>query len=153
MDHAFPNRLVFECLANGYGLGERGFFAVLGFDAVFNGATHFQMRRMPKVASEMALHVLAYNMKRVMQFLGVGGFDGRRACLRRVLTRPKGKWCAASETHATCGGFPSVTSVTWRSRSASRAASPLPSMKRQTASPPRAPITTSVNCGNLHRRI
>ena len=31
------------------------------------GATHFQMRRLPKVASEMALHVLAYNMKRVMQ--------------------------------------------------------------------------------------
>jgi len=37
------------------------------------GATHFQMRRLPKVASEMALHVLAYNMKRVMQILGVGG--------------------------------------------------------------------------------
>jgi Transposase DDE domain len=35
------------------------------------GATHFQMRRLPKVASEMALHVLAYNMKRVMQILGV----------------------------------------------------------------------------------
>jgi hypothetical protein len=37
------------------------------------GATHFQMRRLPKVASEMALHVLAYNMKRVMQILGVSG--------------------------------------------------------------------------------
>ena len=37
------------------------------------GATHFQMRRLPKVASETALHVLAYNMKRVMQILGVGG--------------------------------------------------------------------------------
>jgi hypothetical protein len=37
------------------------------------GATHFQMRRLPEVASEMALHVLAYNMKRVMQILGVGG--------------------------------------------------------------------------------
>jgi hypothetical protein len=36
-------------------------------------STHFQMRRLPKVASEMALHVLAYNMKRVMQILGVGG--------------------------------------------------------------------------------
>jgi transposase len=33
------------------------------------GAT---MRRLPKVASEMALHVLAYNMKRVIQILGVG---------------------------------------------------------------------------------
>jgi len=37
------------------------------------GATHFQLRRLPKVASEMALHVLAYNMKRVMQILGVCG--------------------------------------------------------------------------------
>src|SRR5712675_3293557 len=37
------------------------------------GATHFQMRRLTKVASEIALHVLAYNMKRVMQILGVGG--------------------------------------------------------------------------------
>jgi hypothetical protein len=31
------------------------------------------MRRLPKVASEMALHVLACNMKRVMQILGVRG--------------------------------------------------------------------------------
>jgi transposase len=35
------------------------------------GATHFQMRTLPKVASEMALNVLAYNMKRVMALLGV----------------------------------------------------------------------------------
>jgi hypothetical protein len=33
----------------------------------------FQMRTLLKVASEMALHVLAYNMKRVMQILGVCG--------------------------------------------------------------------------------
>jgi hypothetical protein len=37
------------------------------------GATHFQMRRLPKVASEMALHVLAYNMKRVTQILSACG--------------------------------------------------------------------------------
>jgi hypothetical protein len=35
------------------------------------GGTHFQMRTLPKVASEMALNVLAYNMKRVMALLGV----------------------------------------------------------------------------------
>ena len=35
------------------------------------GATHFQMRTLPKVATEMALNVLAYNMKRVMALLGV----------------------------------------------------------------------------------
>jgi hypothetical protein len=32
MDDAFPYRLALECLANGYGLGERGRAAVLGFD-------------------------------------------------------------------------------------------------------------------------
>jgi hypothetical protein len=31
------------------------------------------MRRLPKVASEMALHLLAYNMKRLMQVLDVSG--------------------------------------------------------------------------------
>ncbi len=34
------------------------------------GATHFQMRRLTNVATEMALHVLAYNIKRVTQILG-----------------------------------------------------------------------------------
>jgi transposase len=36
------------------------------------GATHFLMRGLPKVATEMALNVLAYNMKRAMAILGVG---------------------------------------------------------------------------------
>jgi transposase len=34
------------------------------------GATHFLMKRLPKVASEMALHVLAYNLTRVLNILG-----------------------------------------------------------------------------------
>ena len=34
------------------------------------GATHFLMRRLPNVAAEMALHVLAYNLTRVMNILG-----------------------------------------------------------------------------------
>jgi len=37
------------------------------------GATHFQMKTLKNVGTEMALHVLAYNMKRVMNILGVGG--------------------------------------------------------------------------------
>jgi hypothetical protein len=37
------------------------------------GATHFQMKRLEHVSAEMALRVLAYNMKRVMSILGVGG--------------------------------------------------------------------------------
>jgi len=35
------------------------------------GATHFLMRRLPKVTSEMALHVLAYNLTRVMNIMGI----------------------------------------------------------------------------------
>ncbi len=35
------------------------------------GATHFLMKTLPKVATEMALHVLAYNLTRVMNIIGV----------------------------------------------------------------------------------
>lgn len=35
------------------------------------GATHFLMKTLPKVAGEMALHVLAYNLTRVLTILGV----------------------------------------------------------------------------------
>jgi hypothetical protein len=35
------------------------------------GATHFRMKTLQHVATEMALHVLAYNLKRVMAVLGV----------------------------------------------------------------------------------
>ena len=34
------------------------------------GATHFLCRRLPRVSAEMSLHVLAYNLKRVMQVMG-----------------------------------------------------------------------------------
>jgi transposase len=36
------------------------------------GATHFLSRTLPKVAAEMSLHVLAYNLKRVMRIMGNG---------------------------------------------------------------------------------
>jgi transposase len=36
------------------------------------GATHFQMKTLKKVGTEMALHVLAYNLKRVMNIMGAG---------------------------------------------------------------------------------
>jgi len=35
------------------------------------GYTHFQMKTLKNVRTEMALHVLAYNLKRVMNILGV----------------------------------------------------------------------------------
>jgi hypothetical protein len=34
------------------------------------GATHFLTRRLPNVAAEMALHVLAYNLTRVLNIVG-----------------------------------------------------------------------------------
>lgn len=37
------------------------------------GATHFLTRKLPKVATEMALNVLAYNIKRVMMIVGIAG--------------------------------------------------------------------------------
>ena len=35
------------------------------------GSTHFMTKRLPRVSTEMSLHVLAYNLKRVMQILGI----------------------------------------------------------------------------------
>jgi hypothetical protein len=41
------------------------------------GATHFQMKTLKNVSTDMALHVLAYNMKRIMSILGrVWWLDG-----------------------------------------------------------------------------
>ena len=34
------------------------------------GATHFQMKSLPRVSTEMSLHVLSYNMKRAINLLG-----------------------------------------------------------------------------------
>ncbi len=36
------------------------------------GSTHFQMKTLQRVGTEIALHVLAYNLKRVMAILGIG---------------------------------------------------------------------------------
>ena len=36
------------------------------------GHTHFLMKRLPNVKTEISLHILAYNLKRVMQILGTG---------------------------------------------------------------------------------
>ena len=34
------------------------------------GATHFLMKTLPRVATEMALHVLAYNLTRIINIMG-----------------------------------------------------------------------------------
>jgi hypothetical protein len=36
------------------------------------GATHFLMKRLKNVKTEMALAVLAYNLTRVINFIGIG---------------------------------------------------------------------------------
>ncbi len=34
------------------------------------GSTHFQMKTLKRAGTEMALHLLAYNLKRVMNIMG-----------------------------------------------------------------------------------
>src|SRR6202521_6373811 len=36
------------------------------------GSTHFLTKRLPRVKTEMSIHVLAYNLKPVMRIMGVG---------------------------------------------------------------------------------
>ena len=56
------------------------------------GATHFPMKTLQRVSTEMALHVLAYNLTRAMNILGAGALIdamGRRPLAPYVvLTRP-----------------------------------------------------------------
>jgi Transposase DDE domain len=42
-----------------------------GTTKAWMGATHFKLRTLEKVKTERSLHVLAYNLKRVIQILGV----------------------------------------------------------------------------------
>lgn len=44
---------------------------VFGTIKYWMGSAHFLVRRLPHVATEMSLHVLAYNLKRVMNILGI----------------------------------------------------------------------------------
>ncbi|KOX98501.1 hypothetical protein AM274_30460 [Pseudomonas nunensis] len=37
------------------------------------GSTHFLTRTLPRVSTEMSLHVLAYNLKRMMSIFGIAG--------------------------------------------------------------------------------
>jgi transposase len=50
------------------------------------GATHFQMKTLKHVSTEMSLHVLAYNMKRAMNILGVASLiEAIRALLQAII--------------------------------------------------------------------
>jgi hypothetical protein len=56
------------------------------------GATHFLCITLPKVATEMALNVLAYNMKRVMALMGV---DKLLKAMRAVMAKLRSKFARA----------------------------------------------------------
>jgi hypothetical protein len=50
------------------------------------GATHFKTRTLKQVKTEMSLHVLAYNMKRVMNIVGVESLiEAIRALLQTLI--------------------------------------------------------------------
>jgi hypothetical protein len=59
------------------------------------GATHFLMKRLPKVATEMALHVLAYNLTRVMNIMGI--------TVRPLSALQAGRKCGAPKRRAVGG--------------------------------------------------
>ena len=44
---------------------------VFGTLKAWMGATHFLTKTLPRVSTEMSLHVLAYNLKRAMQIVGI----------------------------------------------------------------------------------
>jgi Transposase DDE domain len=60
-------------------VADRGYYRVrretvehtFGTMKIRMGATHFLMKRLPKVATEMALHVLTYNLTRVVNIMGI----------------------------------------------------------------------------------
>lgn len=63
------------------------------------GATHFQMTTLKHVSTEMSLHVLAYNMKRVMNILGVTSLiEAIRALLQTIM-------CLLRPTYAVREGY------------------------------------------------
>ena len=51
---------------------------------VWMGNAHFLMKRLPNVKTEIGLHVLAYNLKRVMQILGIDPIIPAEHLLRKI---------------------------------------------------------------------
>ena len=57
------------------------------------GATHFVCITLPKVATEMALNVLAHNMKRVMNIIGVDKLlEAMRAVMASARSKSVRRW-------------------------------------------------------------
>jgi len=62
-----PLSLLFEV----WGFGSVTVEHPFGTIKYWMGYTHFQMKTLKHVGTEMALHVLAYNLKRVMNIIGI----------------------------------------------------------------------------------
>ena len=52
------------------------------------GATHFLTKTLARVSTEMSLHVLAYNIKRVMKIMGIGAMIEAIGALRALFWSP-----------------------------------------------------------------
>jgi hypothetical protein len=70
------------------------------------GATHFKMKTLAHVATEMALHVLAYNIKRVIAILGVPALIEAicafLSLLAAAIWHGWGSWTAQKPSCAAC---------------------------------------------------
>ena len=60
----------------------------LGTLKTWMGATHFLTRTLDKVRTELSLHILAYNLKRMITILGVGPLMAAMRADRRDQTAP-----------------------------------------------------------------
>jgi hypothetical protein len=72
------------------------------------GATHFLTITLPKVSTEMALNVLAYNMKRVMNIMGV---DKLLEAMRAAMAKARWNLARARQLQ---GAFWRPQDAVWR---------------------------------------
>ena len=81
------------------------------------GATHFKMKTLKHVATEMALHVVAYNMKRVIAILSVPGLiEALKALLASAATMLQ-RWARWAATGASGQDCPQIDPRTLHSAS------------------------------------
>jgi hypothetical protein len=66
-----PSRLLLPISIGNVRIRRQTVEHVFGTLKSWMGSTHFLMKRLPNVRTEMSLHVLAYNLRRAMQILGV----------------------------------------------------------------------------------
>ena len=69
------------------------------------GATHFKMKTLAHVATEMALHVLAYNIKRVIAIIGVPALiEAICAFLSQLAAAIRHAWACWRARRPSCTG-------------------------------------------------